>query len=214
VTMQPIFDFFFEQYYDYPTLFIYLEVIAVIFGFLSVWYSKQENILVYPTGIISTLIFVYLLWQWELLGDMMINAYYFAMSIYGWYIWTRKVDAIHFTPVTKMTKKEHIWAIVIFVATLVFVFGVYDLFDKWNTWTAYIDTITTAIFFVGMWLMARKKIENWIFWIIGDIISVPLYFYKGLTLTSFQYLLFTIIAIFGYFAWKKSLNKNLQPVLK
>ncbi|WP_010227588.1 nicotinamide riboside transporter PnuC [Gillisia marina] len=212
--MQPIFDFFFGQYYGYPSLFIYLEVIAVIFGFLSVWYSKQENILVYPTGIISTLIFVYLLWQWELLGDMMINAYYFSMSIYGWYIWTRKVDATHFTPVTKMTKKEHIWAIFIFVATLLFVFGVYEYFEKWNNWTAYIDTITTAIFFVGMWLMARKKIENWIFWIIGDIISVPLYFYKGLTLTSFQYLLFTIIAIFGYFAWKKSLNKNLQPVLK
>ncbi|HSM63879.1 MAG TPA: nicotinamide riboside transporter PnuC [Gillisia sp.] len=212
--MQPIFDFFFEQYYNYPSLFIYLEVIAVIFGFLSVWYSKQENILVYPTGIISTLIFVYLLWQWDLLGDMMINAYYFTMSIYGWYIWTRKVDATHFTPVTKMTRKEHIWSVLIFIATLLFVFGVYDYFEKWNNWTAYIDTITTAIFFVGMWLMARKKIENWIFWIIGDIISVPLYFYKGLTLTSFQYLLFTIIAIFGYFAWKKSLNKNLQPVLR
>jgi nicotinamide mononucleotide transporter len=212
--MQPIFDFFFEQYYSYPTLFIYLEVIAVIFGFLSVWYSKQENILVYPTGIISTLIFVYLLWQWGLLGDMMINAYYFSMSIYGWYIWTRKVDATHFTPVTKMTRKEHIWSVIIFVATLLFVFWVYDYFDKWNNWTAYIDTITTAIFFVGMWLMARKKIENWIFWIIGDIISVPLYFYKGLTLTSFQYLLFTIIAIFGYFAWKRSLDKNLQTVLR
>jgi nicotinamide mononucleotide transporter len=212
--MQPIFDFFFEQYYSYPTLFIYLEVIAVIFGFLSVWYSKQQNILVYPTGIISTLIFVYLLWQWGLLGDMMINAYYFSMSIYGWYIWTRKVDATHFTPVTKMTRKEHIWSVIIFVATLLFVFWVYDYFDKWNNWTAYIDTITTAIFFVGMWLMARKKIENWIFWIIGDIISVPLYFYKGLTLTSFQYLLFTIIAIFGYFAWKRSLDKNLQTVLR
>ena len=212
--MQPIFDFFFEQYYNYPSLFIYLEVIAVIFGFLSVWYSKQENILVYPTGIISTLIFVYLLWQWDLLGDMMINAYYLSMSIYGWYVWTRKVDATHFTPVTKMTRKEHIWSVLIFIATLLFVFGVYDYFEKWNNWTAYIDTITTAIFFVGMWLMARKKIENWIFWIIGDIISVPLYFYKGLTLTSFQYLLFTIIAIFGYFAWKKSLNKNLQPVLR
>ncbi|RKS55181.1 nicotinamide mononucleotide transporter [Gillisia mitskevichiae] len=212
--MQPIFDFFFEQYYEYPTLFIYLEVIAVIFGFLSVWYSKQENILVYPTGIISTLIFVYLLWKWELLGDMMINAYYFSMSIYGWYIWTRKVDATHFTPVTKMSKKEHIWSVLIFIATLLFVFGVYEYFEKWNNWTAYIDTITTAVFFVGMWLMARKKLENWIFWIIGDIISVPLYFYKGLTLTSFQYLLFTIIAIFGYFAWKRSLNKNLHPVLK
>ncbi|MFO7719434.1 MAG: nicotinamide riboside transporter PnuC [Gillisia sp.] len=208
--MQPIFDFLFEQYYGYRTLFIVLEIIAVIFGFLSVWFSKQENILVYPTGIISTLIFVYLLWQWGLLGDMMINAYYFAMSIYGWYIWTRKVDAIHFTPVTTMTKKEHLNAVWLFLGTLLFVYGVYNYFDKWTDWTAYLDTLTTAIFFVGMFLMAKKKLENWIFWIIGDLISVPLYFYKGLTLTSFQYFLFTIIAFYGYFAWKKSLNKNLQ----
>ena len=208
--MQPIFDFFFEQYHGYRTLFIVLEIIAVIFGFLSVWFSKQENILVYPTGIISTLIFVYLLWQWGLLGDMMINAYYFAMSIYGWYIWTRKVDAIHFTPVTTMTKREHLIAVLLFIGTLLFVFGVYSFFDKWTDWTAYLDTFTTAVFFVGMFLMARKKLENWIFWIIGDLISVPLYFYKGLTLTSFQYFLFTIIAFYGYFAWKKSLNKNLQ----
>ena len=210
--MQPIFDFFFEQYYGYRTLFIILEIIAVIFGFLSVWYAKQENILVYPTGIVSTLIFVYLLWQWGLLGDMMINAYYFSMSIYGWYIWTRKVDVVHFTPITFMTKKEHTLAALIFLGTLIFVYSVYELFDKWTNWTAYVDTFTTAIFFVGMWLMARKKIENWIYWILGDIISVPLYFYKGLTLTSFQYLLFTIIAVYGYIAWKKSLRKNLQPV--
>jgi len=209
--MQPIFDFFFEQYYGYRTVFIILELIAVIFGFLSVWYAKQENILVYPTGIVSTLIFVYLLWQWGLLGDMMINAYYFSMSIYGWYIWTRKVDSEHVTPITYMSKKEHMVSAVIFLATLVFVYSVYEFFDKWTSWMAYVDTITTAIFFVGMWLMARKKIENWIYWIIGDIISVPLYFYKGLTLTSFQYLLFTIIAVYGYIAWKKSLHKNLQP---
>lgn len=208
--MQPIFDFFFQQYYGYPTLFIVLEVIAVIFGFLSVWYSKQENILVYPTGIISTAIFVYLLWQWKLLGDMMINAYYFAMSIYGWYIWTRKVDEVHYTPVTIMSRKEYVISALLFVGTLLFVFGVYDWFDRWTGWTAYVDTITTAIFFVGMWLMAKKKIENWIFWILGDLISVPLYFYKGLTITSLQYFLFTIIAIFGYIAWKKTLNSNLQ----
>lgn len=206
--MQPIFDFFFQQYKDYPTLFIILEIVAVIFGFLSVWYSKQENILVYPTGIISTVIFVYLLWQWQLLGDMMINFYYASMSIYGWYVWTRKVDAVHFTPVTRTTLKEKIWSFLIFASTLFFVYAVYVAFDKWNSWTAYVDTITTAIFFVGMWLMARKKIENWIYWIIGDLISVPLYFYKGLTFTSLQYFLFTIIAVFGYFAWKRSLNKN------
>ncbi|QYA25110.1 nicotinamide mononucleotide transporter [Gramella sp. MT6] len=209
--MQPIFDFFFDQYSGYPTLFIILEIIAVIFGFLSVWYSKQNNILVYPTGIVSTMIFVYLLWQWQLLGDMMINAYYFSMSIYGWYIWTRKVDPEHYTPITSTTRGEQIQSVFIFIATLIFVFAVYEYFDKWNNWTAYVDTITTAIFFVGMWLMAKRKIENWIYWIIGDIISVPLYFYKGLTFTSLQYLVFTIIAIYGYKAWKKNLRNDLRP---
>ncbi|MCX2839741.1 MULTISPECIES: nicotinamide riboside transporter PnuC [Salinimicrobium] len=206
--MQPIFDFFFQQYSDYPTLYIILELIAVVFGFLSVWYSKQENILVYPTGIISTVIFVYLLWQWELLGDMMINVYYSTMSIYGWYVWTRKVDARHYIPITTTTQKEHFWSLIIFVATMAFTFGIYEYFDKWNSWTAYVDTVTTAIFFVGMWLMARKKLENWIYWIVGDIISVPLYFYKGLTFTSLQYLLFTIIAVYGYKTWKKSLSSG------
>jgi len=209
--MQPIFDYFFSQYSDYPTLFIFLEIIAVIFGFLSVWYSKQNNILVYPTGIVSTMIFVYLLWQWQLLGDMMINAYYFSMSIYGWYIWTRKVDPEHYTPITSTTNKEKKQSVFIFLGTLLFVFAVYEYFDKWNNWTAYVDTVTTAIFFVGMWLMAKKKIENWIYWIVGDIISVPLYFYKGLTFTSLQYLVFTIIAIYGYKAWKKDLRNDLRP---
>jgi nicotinamide mononucleotide transporter len=204
--MQPIFDFLFQQYQDYRTLYIILEIIAVIFGFLSVWYSKQENILVYPTGIVSTVIFVYLLWQWQLLGDMMINFYYASMSIYGWYVWTRKVDAEHFIPITVTSKKEHFWSLLIFLGTVLFTFGIYEYFDKWNNWTAYVDTVTTGIFFVGMWLMARKKLENWIYWIIGDVISVPLYFYKGLTFTSFQYLLFTIIAVYGYRTWKSSLS--------
>ncbi len=204
--MSPIFDWFFAQYENIPTHLIVLELIAVFFGFLSVWYAKQDNILVYPTGIISTAIFVYILEVYGLLGDMMINAYYFAMSIYGWYIWTRKVDDSHYTPITTTTKNEQKLSIFIFIATLIFVFGVYEYFDKWNSWTAYVDTITTAIFFVGMWLMAKKKLENWIYWIIGDIISVPLYLYKGLVFTSFQYLLFTIIAIYGYRAWKKNLN--------
>lgn len=206
--MSQIFDFFFSQYAEYATTDIILEIVAVVFGFLSVWFSKQNNIMVFPTGMISTIIFVYLLLKWELLGDMMINAYYFAMSVYGWFVWTRKVDETHVTSISRTTSKEKSLSFGIFLATLVFVFIVYKTFDKWNGWVAYVDTITTAIFFVGMWLMARRKIENWIFWIIGDIISVPLYFYKGFTFTSFQYLGFTIIAIFGYLAWKKHLNSN------
>lgn len=210
--MNQIFDFFFGQYSDYQSMDIVLEIVAVVFGFLSVWFSKQNNILVFPTGMISTAIFVYLLFKWELLGDMMINGYYFAMSVYGWYIWTRKVDSTYVTPISTTTQKEKQISIGIFITTLFFVFVVYKSFDKWIGWVAYVDTLTTAIFFVGMWLMARRKIENWIFWIIGDVISVPLYLYKGFTFTSFQYLGFTIIAIYGYLAWKKYLNNNLQIV--
>ena len=207
--MSQIFDFLFGQYSTYDTLDIVLEITAVIFGFLSVWFSKNNNIWVFPTGMISTAIFVYLLLKWELLGDMMINAYYFIMSVYGWYIWTRKVDDSSVTPISRTSSMEKQISVMIFIATLGFVYLVYTIFDKWNDWTAFTDTITTAIFFVGMWLMARRKIENWIYWIIGNIISVPLYFYKGFTFTSFQYFVFTFIAILGYKAWKKNINSNL-----
>ena len=210
--MNQVFTFFFEQYASYETIDIVLEIIAVVFGFLSVWFSKQNKIWVFPTGMISTSIFVYLLLKWSLLGDMMINGYYFIMSVYGWYVWTRKIDDTQVTPISKINFKEKKISVAIFFATLLFVFIIYKTFDKWSDWVAYADTITTAIFFVGMWLMAKRKIENWIFWIIGDVISVPLYLYKGFTFTSFQYLGFTFIAIFGYLAWKKNLNKQIQTV--
>ncbi len=204
-----MFDFLFQQYSQYNELDIFFEIVAVIFGLLSVWFSKNNNILVYPTGMISTSIFTFLLFKWGLLGDMMINAYYFIMSIYGWYIWTRKKNNI-VTPISKISNYEKKISLFIFISSLIFVYGIYNYFDKWGSLTSYIDNITTAIFFVGMWLMAKRKIENWIFWIIGDIISVPLYFYKGLTFTSLQYFIFTIIAISGYYSWKKILNKSNQ----
>jgi len=210
--MNLIFNFLFEQYAQYSTLDICLEIIAVLFGLLSVLFSKKNNALVFPTGIVSTLIFVYLLFKWGLLGDMMINAYYFIMSVYGWYIWTKKANNNSTTQISSTTLKEKKQSVLIFVATLIFVFGIYTYFGKWTHWTAYIDTFTTAIFFVGMWLMAKRKIENWLYWIVGDLISIPLYFYKGFTFTSFQYLVFTIVAVLGYLAWKKHLNKIPQTL--
>tara|TARA_B100000902_G_scaffold2164_1_gene2737 strand:- start:4009 stop:4638 length:630 start_codon:yes stop_codon:yes gene_type:complete len=207
--MLQIFNYLFEQYSEYETLDIILEITGVVFGLLSVWFSKNNNILVFPTGMISTSIFVYLLYKWILLGDMMINAYYFIVSIYGWYVWTRKENNV-VTPISTLNYKEKKISILIFVFSIIFVYSIYVYFDKWDSFTAYIDNFTTAIFFVGMWLMAKRKIENWIFWIIGDIISIPLYFYKGLTFTSLQYLIFTFIAIAGYYSWKKILNKSNQ----
>ena len=207
--MSQVFDLLFRQYSDYLPLDIVLEIIGVALGLLSVVYAKKNSVLVYPTGMVSTAIFVYLLMKWSLLGDMLINAYYFIMSIYGWYYWSQKKESIYIHRVDFTNVRERQISVVLSFLSLGFIFGVYQVFDRWNNWTAYIDTLTTAIFFVGMWLMARRKVENWIFWIVGDIISIPLYFVKGLTLTSLQYLIFTIIAIFGYRAWKKILNKSL-----
>ena len=206
--MSPVFDFLFGQYTGYATIDFVLEITGVLFGLMSVWYAKKNNIWVYPTGMISTSIFVYLLFKSALLGDMIINAYYFIMSAYGWYYWSKREEQVIVHPITLTTKKEFKTALLLFGASLLFIFWVYQVFDKWKDWTAYVDTLTTAIFFVGMGLMARRKIEHWLFWILGDIISIPLYFYKGLTLTSLQYVIFTLIAIYGYRSWKKTLDKT------
>ena len=207
--MSQVFEFLFSQYSGYSNLNIAIEVIAIIFSVFSVLYSLKNKVWVFPTGIVSTLLFVYLLFKWGLLGDMIVNVYYFIMSIYGWYIWTKKVDATQVTPISYATKKEHVTTAFIFIGTLCFIYTVYTVFDKWNDWTAYVDTFTTGMFFVGMWLMAKRKIENWIYLLIGNVISIPLYFYKGYTLSSFLYVIFTVLAVFGYLEWKKSLDKKV-----
>ncbi|MFN3967638.1 nicotinamide riboside transporter PnuC [Flavobacterium sp.] len=201
-------EFLFSQYKSYPTHEIVLELVAIFFGLLSVWFAKKDNVWVFPTGIINTTIYVYLLWKWSLLGDMMINFYYDIMSIYGWYYWTRKKDNVVEYPISRMTLSEKKWSIIIFVLTILFVVTVYTIFDKFTHWTSYADTFVTGIFFVGMWLMAKRKIENWILWIIGDVISIPMYFAKGYSFTSIQYLIFTIIAIYGYLEWKRTLQEK------
>ena len=208
--MDHIFDFLFSQYSSYSSSFIYLELIAVVMNITSVVYAKKNNILVYPTGLIGTGIFVYILLNFSLLGDTIINAYFFSMSIYGWYFWSRKKDEVFVNQVSTINRNEIKYLFILAISSLIFIYFVYDYFDKWNNWTAYVDNITTAIFFVAMWLMARRKIESWIFWIIGDLITVPLYFYKGLTISSIQYIIFLILAVLGYVSWKKILDKNQQ----
>ena len=146
--------------------------------------------------------------NFSLLGDMIINGYFVIMSIYGWYYWSRKRDEVFINNISILEKKEYIQMVLLALGSIIFIYFVYVQFDKWNSWIAYVDNITTAIFFVAMWLMAKRKIESWIFWIIGDLITVPLYFYKGLTISSLQYLIFTVIAILGYLSWKKILHKT------
>ena len=202
-------DLLFAQYKGYSFFFITLEITAVVFGIISVLFARKNNILVYPTGLISTLIFIYILYNFSLYGEFIINIYYSAMSIIGWYLWSRRNNGQEEFPISIMNSKDYKISGLIFTATLLFIALVYHFFDKFTDLTAYVDAFTTALFFVGMWLMAKRKIENWIVWIIADIISVPLYFSKGLTVSSLQFIVFTIIAVLGYIEWKIFLQKKI-----
>lgn len=228
-------DFFLEPYLEASSINIILELIAAIFGIISVFYAKKENILVYPTGIISTGLYVYLLSQWALYGDLIINIYYTVMSLYGWYMWTSVSKNTQDTlAITRANGKDKLIALAIFIFTAIFVIVVYRYYEvmpalnftesvqytfqklsagnlkEFREATPYLDTFTTAAAFVAMWLMANKKLENWIFWIITNIVSIPLYFVKGYGFTGIQYTLFLILAILGYQQWKQSLNKKSQ----
>jgi len=187
-----------------------LEIIAVGFGIASVLFARKENIWVYPTGIISVLIYVYILVQPDvkLYADAGINIFYFGMSVYGWYKWTQKGQNKKELKITMNSKKDWVISVIGFAVSFVMIVFLLKWLkandaEYWSTNIPYIDSFTTAIFIVGMLLMAFKKVENWTFWIIGDVISVPLYMYKGLVFTGFQFLVFLVLAVMGYIEWRR-----------
>lgn len=216
-----LYDLFIKPYETYETYQIILEIIAMVFGILSVYFSVKKNIWVYPTGIISTALYVYILFVFGLLGDCMINVYYTVMSIYGWILWAKNSEDHVHVEVSWATKKEWIYGSILFVLSLILVTIVYyykpfidNKFSMENVnlglyhldWANWLDVFTTSIFLVGMWFMAKRRIENWIFWIIGDFICIPMMIYKGLGITSVQYMVFTVMAFIGYFEWKRTLK--------
>jgi len=215
--MVELYDFFLEAYSTYSKLDIGLEFFAFSFGIISVIFAKKENILVYPTGIICTVITVYILYKAQFFGDMMMNIYYSSMSIYGWWNWSRKDKNKYLLEISSISKNDIGLTVLLFLLTISITYLVYfftiicplfqcTVYDKIGI-PNYIDILTSGIFFVAMWLMANKKLESWIFWIIGDIITVPLYAYRGLGMLSLQYIIFTILAIQGYIEWKKHLSR-------
>mgnify|MGYP002346957320 CR=1 FL=1 len=191
----------------------WFEAIAVLLGIASVWYARRENILVYPTGIVSVLIYVFICFNARLYADAGINLFYFGMSVYGWYNWTR--GGVNSTEllITKNNKVQQ-WTSVLYTFTAYWaILGLIWLFNRDDTvymqsYVPWVDSFTTAVFLIGMLLMAKKKVENWVYWIIGDIVSIPLYFMKGLVFTSFQYTVFLVIAILGYIEWNRRLQES------
>jgi nicotinamide mononucleotide transporter len=196
----------FDSLYQGLLATTWLEFVAVILGILSVFFARNENIWTYPTGIVNVLIYVYLCFSAGLFADMGINAFYFVMSVYGWYNWSRRDENSQHVPITKLST----WQWVYNIALVLGFFGLlwFVLKNYTPSTVPMFDSFTTALFIIGMWLMARKKIENWLAWIAGDILVIPLFAYKGLVFTGFQYIVFTALAISGYIEWRKKLKNS------
>ena len=187
-----------------------IESIAVATGLLSVWYSKKINILVFPIGIISVLLYVFLFIKNGLFANAIINFLYFAMSVFGWWNWNRqrttdnRQQTTEVLRVTNLNKKESViigflWSAALF---LIIMFAPKNISIR-------LDYLTSILGLIAMWLTSIKKVENWIFYIVADIILIPLCIYNGLYLTSLQYVVYTILAIMGYISWNKEAKKNV-----
>ena len=205
--MTEIINYLFEAYAKHSAFEIVLEFLAFGFGIISVIYAKRENILVYPTGITCTLITMYFMFNERLIGHMMVNLFYTLMSIYGWWNWSRKENDVVTVKISKFSFEDLPKASLIFFFIIFISYFLHDYFNTDLGTFASVDIFTSGIFVTAMWLMANKKLENWILWIIGNIITIPLYFGSDKIILSVQYIIFTILAIQGYIQWKKSLSK-------
>ena len=182
------------------------EYIAVFAGIISVWYSRKENILVYPTGLVNTVLYIYLSFKGGLLGEASVNFYYTIMSIYGWVLWTRKDKEQHIVlKITNTPKKEWVQHLLFFAFFYIAIF--FSLAELKKNFAPgaipWADAFASATAFTGMWLMAKKKVESWYWWIATNIASIPLYFVKHYVFTSVYYIVLLIMAIAGLFEWIK-----------
>ena len=205
--MTEIINYLFDAYANYSAFEIVLEFLAFGFGIISVIYAKRENILVYPTGITCTLITMYFMFNERLIGHMMVNFFYTLMSVYGWWNWSRKENDVVKVKISRFGFKDLPKASLIFFFIIFISYFLHEYFNTDLGTFASIDIFTSGIFVTAMWLMANKKLENWILWIIGNVITIPLYFGSDKIILSVQYIIFTILAIQGYIQWKKSLSK-------
>ena len=187
-----------------------IEIIAVFTGITSVWFAKKENVWLYPVGIISVLLWIYLCWIGKLFGQSVINLFFFLMNGYGWYNWLRKdADNKPNIFIKNNTEKENISVVLLaIVLSIIIYFLLIPLQDeKASLLYVLLEAIITALNFVAMWLMAWKRVEHWLLWIIGDILCIPLFIHKDYPIGVLQFMVFIFIAYLGYKEWKLKVYK-------
>ena len=186
------------------------EWVSTITQIASVWYARKNNILVFPTGIIGVLLAAWLYFfnsHPPLYADGTLNIYYFIMSVYGWYNWVQKRDASHFTyPISWCNKRELSMGALLFLVSWGAIY--FALIKITDSNTPVLDSLVSASAVVAMWWMAKRKIENWLAWIISNIVAIPLNFYKEFYLFTLMYVLFFALALWGFIDWKKQALKK------
>lgn len=209
---------FFELFYNNLVNTGLVEYIAVLAGITSVWFEKRENILVYPVGIVNVLLYVYICFNARLYADSGINLFYFVVSVFGWYNWSRKKsgsnEKLH---ISINTLKQTILYFLITVVAFAVIVSVLMIFNRndqeyVSSYVPWIDAGVSAVCLMGMWLCALKRVDNWYYYIIGNAVSIPMYISKGLVFTSFQYLVFLTLSIMGLIEWKKKWEKANRTV--
>jgi nicotinamide mononucleotide transporter len=203
----------FQQFIEGMKSTSLLEYIAVFTGITSVWYYKKENILVYPVGLINTIIYIYLSVKGYLFGEASVNFYYTVMSIYGWILWAKKDEQKHSVVIiTTSNAKEWVHQLLFFAVFYIAIFYALTYIKNYFATGAipWADAFASATAYTGMWMMAKKKLESWIWWIVTNSASIPLYFVKDFVFTSIYYLVLLIMAVAGLIEWKKRVVKNKE----
>jgi len=185
-----------------------MEFVAAIFGVISVWFSRKNNILVYPTGIISVLLYVFICYEYKLYADSGLNVYYFIMSVIGWVNWTRKKSETFVFPISRCDNKEWIYGLSVFISVLIVLILILTHFTDSTTIVA--DSLVSSSAATAMWWMARRKLESWYAWTVSNIVAIPLFFYKELYFTVGQYIVFLVLAIWGFYTWRSMIKNNIE----
>jgi nicotinamide mononucleotide transporter len=185
-----------------------IEVLGAILGILYIVFSIKQNILTWPTGLLTSIFYIAVFYSSKFYADMGLQVYYVFISIYGWYYWLKgkqpgqkQYVAVKKTP-TRLWVKLSISTVLIYFVILIILLKLTD------SDVPYLDSLTTALSIVATWMLARKYIEHWIIWIFVDLLSSALYVYKNLWPTVILFIIYTVMAVFGYFEWKKNYNKN------
>lgn len=189
-----------------------IEIIGAVIGLVYLYLEFKANKWLWPVGVVMPIVYVWIFFQSKFYADMGVNIYYFFASIYGWILWSKYKKNNREELLITYTPKRYIVPISI-IGILLFAIIAFILVRFTDSPVPYGDSFTTALSILGMWLLARKHVEQWWFWFFVNIISCALYLWKGLYTTSVLFAIYSIISVFGYYKWKKMMVSQNQPTI-